>query len=447
MIANPESTGCTDMGDRRARRPSPVLRMGAAAAVMLALVGGTAEGSDDHASPARSSQRPDRMQHAPGGERATSESAVNIARESWPDERYTEALRGSRYARFAGGGARPPLLDPEKREDRAIHEAIVRDVQERRDLHRARSTATAGDGDFIQQRTRFLDDRIDRFVDQLYGLSRGAVASIKKALGEDVRDDAPPPEDVVDMTSDALWSRLDAPDRGEAWADALAELTEREDPALSSYVIAHLQALDVSVAARNALIFAAERTQCYDPRARASLKDTLLTHAVAMRDAGEQQPLWAAIRRYASLVPTVQADGLLQFLRGEDEPMTRHVALQGIESIFSVDVAEDCPAVSRLRERVHRLSTELLAAAGEAESGGNAFAVQAFCAAAALVDPELPALADRLAALQRRYPVARAVKLVRSVDALWDRAGEGIAREGARATLAETIARLERRTS
>jgi hypothetical protein len=161
-----------------------------------------------------------------------------------------------------------------------------------------------------------------------------------------------------------------------------------------------------------------------------------------MRDAEEQKPLWAAVRRYASLVPHEEADGVLLFLRAEDQQMTKHVALQGVESIFSVAPAVDGPAVSRLRDAVRRIASEALAVAGGPEKGGNAFATQAFCAAATLVDPDLAALADQLAALRRPYPAARAVKVLQSVEALWERTASGAEATRARGLLAAAITRL-----
>ena len=284
----------------------------------------------------RRTRRPQTGVPARAGESVRAhERTANVAPSPWPDEHYVDALRGSRWVRFVGEGFRAPPLDREKAEDRALHDAIVRDERERRELREARSTAAGPDLEYIERRIRFVDDRVDRLVDQLYGLSREAVAIMKRALGEHVQNDPLPARDVAEMTSDALWERLDAPARDEAWADALAELAEREDPGLSSYIVAELQKGEISADVRNALIFAAECSQCYDPHIRASLKSELLAKALLLRDAHEERPLWAAIRGFASLVPVEEADGLLSFLRDEDPPMTQIVALQGVEKIFS----------------------------------------------------------------------------------------------------------------
>lgn len=367
---------------------------------------------------------------------------AEVAQPLQPDALYMEALRSSRYARFVGPNFHPLSLDRSVPEDRALHDAIVRDEQERRDLRRAQPDAAGAHREYIDHRIHFLGDRIDRFVDGLYGLARKTVATSKRAAGEPVPDNADPGQGVAEMSSDALWARLEGADRGPEWIAALGELAEREDPGLASYVVEQLQVAGLSSEARDALIFAAEECPCYPKNTRAALKDALLVHAVRMRDTGEQKPLWAAVRRYASLVPLQEADGLIQFLRDEDQQMTKHVALQGVESIFSVDPAADSPAVFALRERVRPIASAALAVAGGPERGGNAFATQAFCAAATLVDPELPALADQLAALRRPYPAARAVKVLRSVEALWERAAREPEAARARDLLNAAIARL-----
>lgn len=360
--------------------------------------------------------------------------------EAWPSELYLEGIRNSRYARFVGDAWRPRLLDPKKLEDKAFHDEIVRDVQEHVELNLALPTSTGLHRNFIERRTRLVDDRIDRLVDQLYGLPREMVAAIKRRL--DPPGEVPPAQEIEDKTSDALWMQLEGAARDEAWSAALSELVERQDPGLASYLAAELRARELSPAVRNALVFAAESTQCFDPDTRASITASLFAHAVILRDAGEERPLWAAVRRYASMVPIEEADGLLAFLRDEDAPTTKQAALQGIQNIFTVDVADERAAVDRLRQRVHVLAEDLISPACLEVRGGPALALQAFCAAAALLDPTLPALAGRLVELGRPYLLRRSEEHVRSLDGLWARRPEEARTAEARRILSDSLAHL-----
>lgn len=358
-----------------------------------------------------------------------------------PDDLYLEALQGSRYVRLMGPDFYLLRLDFGVPEDRALHDAIVRDEQERRDLRRAQPEAAGVQRDYIDQRVRFLDDRIDRFVDVIYGLSRRAVATIKQAAGEPASDHANPGQDVTELSSDALWACLEGAERGADWIAALGELAQREDPGLAGYVVEQLQVADLSAEARNALIFTAEECPCYRKSMRAALKDALLDQALRMRDADEQKPLWAAVRRYASLVPLDEVNALRSFLRDADALETKQVALQGIRSIFAVEIADEREAVAALRSRVHELAEVLIDRSCLGVSGGPALALQAFCAAASLVVPGLPALADRIVALERQYVRRRAEQQLQSLSTLWAGA-DGERAQRARRDFNEAMARL-----
>jgi hypothetical protein len=198
----------------------------------------------------------------------------------------------------------------------------------------------------------------------------------------------------------------------------------------------------ISPEARRALIFAAERSQCYDGPTRRSLTEVLLSQALVMRDAGERQPLWAAIRRYASMVPVSEASALLQFLRDEDVPATKQAALQAIQHIFAVEVLGDHPVVRELCARVHILAEALTTPTCLSERGGPALALEAFCAAASLGDVGLPSLAPALAGLGRPYLLERAEEHLQSLDEHWGHQSQDARTERARVVLHEARALL-----
>jgi methylase of polypeptide subunit release factors len=361
------------------------------------------------------------------------------APEPWPDVLYVVGLLNSRLMRFIyretireahqdafpqvkiGSLSSLPIreLDPDRPEEKAIHAEIVRNVGELLELQRTLMQVKGNQRQRIERQSRLVDDRIDRLVDRLYGLSKEDVALIKQALGIVTSNDDGPARIPDEMTSDDLWTRLEGGPHDADWREALEELVEREDPDMATYVASQLQNHALPPDVRSALVFAAERSQCFEPDVRASLKKELLAQAIIFRDSGEQRSLWAALRRFASLVPVTEVDGLLQFLRDEDEATTKQVALQGIQNIFSVDFPEPCAAVDRVRERAHRLAVELISPLGLSRQGGASLALQAFCASAALLDPKLLVLAERLLLLERVYLVMRAVESLRSLKATW----------------------------
>lgn len=189
----------------------------------------------------------------------------------------------------------------------------------------------------------------------------------------------------------------------------LYELVDAEDPELPLFLVNQLQRKDLRRDEQSALVLAAERTQVFDNAMRASLKDSLLRHGVALRDLGEEEgPLWAAIRRYASLVPLSEVDGLLEFLRPEDADATKQAALHGIQHIFEVEPPDDSASISRLRERVSALALEYLTSGRADSPEGSSLALNVFCAAASLGDMNLSTLTERLIALGRARLASRA---------------------------------------
>ena len=362
------------------------------------------------------------------------------APEAWPDVKYLAGLLNSRLLRFAytetirasrqqaftqvtvGALRSLPIreLDREVPEDKAFHDAIVRNVDEILALHRALADASGADRDYLERQVAVVDEQIDRLVFRLYGLSREEVALVNRALGHAGSEDPPPDKPIEEMTYDELWKLIDRGPGGELWRDALEELVAREDPFLAPHVAEMLRAKDLAHDTRCALVLAAEQAHSYEVDVRRALTDGLLSAAIALRDAGEGRPLWAAIRRYASLVPVEEVDALLSFLRDEDLRMTKQATFQAIQNIFTVDSSGKSPAVAALRARVHALAEELIAPSLVAKDGGTALALEAFCAAAALRDSEIDSLEKRVDACDQRYLTRRAREFLRSLRSVND---------------------------
>lgn len=377
----------------------------------------------------------------------------------WPNVLYLVGVLNSRLMKFvyrestkeAGQKAFPqvklgalgalPIRDLRKDvpEERAFHDEIVREVQEIIELNRAAlRVSEPRERESILWRVRELDDRLDRLVDRLYGLSREEIGIIRDKLGESPVIRSPRPE-LSEMNPDELWACIDLGSVDESWEEALAELVEREDPDVAGYVARELQRDDLSIRARRALVFAAERAQSFEPEIREQLRKGLLAQALVMRDEGEEQPLWAAIRRLASLDPN-QASDLLLFLREEDTIPTKQAALQSIQNIFLVTSPEPHDGTRALLEHVHRLAAKLISPDSVSHPGAPSAALQAFCAATALLDPDLESLAEKLVSLNRPHLSRHAADFIRSMrsrgheSATLQRALEALARSGTEAT-------------
>ena len=357
------------------------------------------------------------------------------APDGWPHVHYLVALLNSRLLKFiysqiireAGQTTLPQVkkkaltrlpfrtLRQEIPEEKAFHDCIVRDVKELLDLHRS---STPDDRSSLQHRIDFVDDRIDRLVFELYGLSDEQKDIVNRHVPHVQRVHTDASVDVGDMHSDALWLHVNQGPTDAHWNDSLDELVAREDPAVAAYVAAMLpkivqsNRLDLVLA----LVFAAERAQSFDAQVRASLTNGLLNAAWMLRDHEENSGLMSAIRRFASLVPITKVDGLLDFLRDEDRLTTKQVTLQCIQNIFSVAAPVDCDAVLRLRARVHALAQHLIDPSRAVGPATESLALQAYCAAAALRDPNLSTLKNCLASLEWPYLIERAEQYVASLN-------------------------------
>jgi len=338
---------------------------------------------------------------------------------------YTQTVRGSRQKLFpqvttdALGTLPFRCLRQDVPEERAFHDTIVRNVRELLELHRSLATASTEDLAFLGAQIALVDDRIDRLVFRLYGLSKDEVAIVKRETGQKPAETVDAARAVEDKSSDALWEHVEKGPNDPLWNEALEELNAREDPYVAPFVAGMLQRDALSPEVARALVFAAAEADCFEADVRRSLADGLLKMALAMRDRGDERPLWAAIRRFASIVPVTEVDALLSFLRDNDTSTTKQLIFQCIQNIFSVDFPINCNAVNALRTRVHDLAIKVIDPSRIRDAAdvphALAVALEAFCAAAALRDRDLPSMRERLQSLGRSYLVTRATTFENSL--------------------------------
>lgn len=382
--------------------------------------------------------------------------------DSWVDSRYIVALLNSSVMWFAYAQmfraakqevhpqvsvealAHLPIraLDENNPNDRAFHDELVRNVDELLELNRALAEAPESERDMIAWRIAIVDDRTDRLVFRLYGLHKDEIALLKKSLGQGESNAFRSSATVDQMSSDELWSQVETDSDDEHWRACLQELVEREDPDVAAYVAWRLEHDELAIKRRVALVIAAERSQCFESDVRSLLQNGLYKSAIILRDAGEERALWAAIRRFASLVPLNQVDELLSFLRDEDSLATKQAALQGIQSIFSTEIAGTDAAVERVRERVHVLAVQVLSRSSSVQPATSSFLLQAFVTAAVLIDPGFPELAEQFLQLSRSYLVVRACDILRSVQKAWETMDHARHRMAAIRMISDVIAKL-----
>lgn len=404
--------------------------------------------------------------------------ALYASEGGWPDQTYIVALMNSRLMHFLWREQVPearqrtfaqvkvtPLrkmpflkVNPGIPEDKAFHDEIVRVVAEILELYQTLPDQIFGEQQRTEQRIAFLDDYLDRLIDCLYGLSDREIADIKRELGlKEVSDadintlNAAPDEPyaLLDTGSDILWERLRRGPRDIKYRACLKELTARRDPALGAYIAARLEEPALDAETRNALIYAALDTQCFERESRERLQKALLARARELLNSGNEPVIGAALRRAAAMTQGPHADVLLDFLADSVHADTRFTALECIQNIFLVDFPETSPAVEALRSRVREICAGTLdAMTDESASAPPAIideliAKASFCAAAALLDPNLPELSIRLASLNEPYLKRSACRFLKELEGSWQQRHAANIEEGAHAVLALAMNQLQ----
>jgi len=143
---------------------------------------------------------------------------------------------------------------------------------------------------------------------------------------------------------------------------ALSTLCEEEDPRVGAWVVRELGRKDHSPSWRAHLIDAAELLRIEDEAQRARLRDALKLQIEALLDEGVEGPvLWAAVRRYGTLIAATETDLLCRLLAPERPIATRQVALQTLEQLFLLPGTQAEAVTPRLRDAVVAPLSEALA--------------------------------------------------------------------------------------
>lgn len=179
----------------------------------------------------------------------------------------------------------------------------------------------------------------------------------------------------------------------------------------------------------NAILHAAERVEFTAESQRARVLQGLRRHAEALKDLpGDEQrhALWAALRRYSSMVPVKGVGFFLPFLEHPDIE-TRQCALQSVANVFSREAPLESADVAALRAGAGNILSAALSAPRAPEQ--IALALAAFCAAAALDHEDLGNMARALYAMKSGFAVRRALrKLGELTDAREASGGPGAGR-------------------
>lgn len=159
------------------------------------------------------------------------------------------------------------------------------------------------------------------------------------------------------------------------------------------------------------LISYAELVEVSEPGLRAELADALITHARVLRDMNDtaaDPPLWAALRRFASLAAPQRVEELLDFMRLEDPATTRQAALLGVHSIVELHALPEGAAADRLRMRVATLARKYLDLDWLTSGQNVALATTAFTAAVLAEVPDSGELVEQALGLKRERLLRRA---------------------------------------
>jgi hypothetical protein len=234
--------------------------------------------------------------------------------------------------------------------------------------------------------------------------------ALDRALGQAViaTDDAGP------VSIEDQWRVVRSDGRSvQERLEALTELVSATPKASADFISSEL-ARPLDSAWHRALVMLAERVDTTDPSTREKLMGALRAHALLFRDALDvdaDPPLWAALRRYSSLVPIGGVTSFLDFLRPEDRQKTKQTALQGLQNVLSSESLPDGERTAVLRGRIAELASKHLDPDLLGSPENAAMALNCFCAAV-LAQADIEQVTDRFLALNRVGLIAAARRIL-----------------------------------
>jgi len=216
-----------------------------------------------------------------------------------------------------------------------------------------------------------------------------------------------PTPPAVPATPEDCWSQacngeLPPSDRVRALQECLLEDNTRA----VGIIVDELCLDDVPDEWRNAIVFAAENVHFKAPGQQSRVCSRLRELALELREvsqAGTEHVVWSAMRRFSSLMPTEEANDLIEFLDRKGVVDTRMVALQSIARMFQAAPPSDAAAFEPLVRRVAEYAEKFLDPDVFAGGENSSIARNAVFALAALGSPKLQECAARVNALGRRW--------------------------------------------
>jgi hypothetical protein len=233
-------------------------------------------------------------------------------------------------------------------------------------------------------------------------------------------------EGILTADDDALWAAVQ--NRSFAAAArlrALDELIERDDADVPAFAVEELERGGALEEWRDGLLVVTERMTVLDPGLRNRLTRILLIHAQALRSGGASPALWAALRRYATLVPGNRAAEFLEFLDPAAPALSHQVVFQCIANVFSVEPPSDDAPLDALRARVAVLAAGYLSVRPLETGTQMSLARNAFTAAAALGSEDLGRLEGLLLEQRERWLVDAAIEPLQALAEAWTKAPGG----------------------
>jgi len=207
-----------------------------------------------------------------------------------------------------------------------------------------------------------------------------------------------------------------------ARTDALLQLATAADECVPTFIMSQLDAPQRNLKWTSALVAAIEYTHFEDAADRQKIKQWLRIAVLSFcqtHDSSWSAIVWSAIRSYGSLISANEAHTLLDFLGSKDGVEKDIVTFQVIQNVFYHSPAPQSASLRPMKDRVYKLSAEAIEP-GAIEAGVQAaFALESFCALAALADPRLTQLAPQVSRLNQPWFSWQVLQTITTMRRQW----------------------------
>ena len=177
----------------------------------------------------------------------------------------------------------------------------------------------------------------------------GSFASSQRA----VTSDNALPNDIACDASKSVRDRI----------EALHEWVIADNDSAACYILSELTKQQTSDEWLTSLVFAAEDVRFSGEEQQQQAAGRLRAIGLELRqrsDTKSEQAVYSAVRRFASLTPEEDADGLADFLHHRDSIDTRLIALQCVGYIFEAKPPSTAASIRILRDRLFDLASKFL---------------------------------------------------------------------------------------